>query len=76
MHLVRIQNGKAPKVAFTGSGREIAAKIKEMKLQSFHDAYYFEPGRFEKLGMNGEGSWDYYIIASSDDLAFYENKQF
>lgn len=76
MHLVRIQNGKAPKVAFTGSRKEVAAKIVEMKLQSFHDAYYFEPGHFEKLGMNGEGSHDYYIIASSDDLAFYENQQF
>jgi len=77
MHLLRIQSGKAPKIAFTGiSRKEVIAKIHEMKLQSFHDAYYFEPGHFEKLGMNGEGSCDYYIIASPDDLAFYENKQF
>jgi hypothetical protein len=76
MHLLRIQNGKSPKIAFTGSRKDVVAKIHEMKLQSFHDAYYFEPGHFEKLGMNGEGSHDYYIIASEDDLAYYENKQF
>jgi hypothetical protein len=76
MHLIRIQNDKPPKVVFTGSGREVANKIREMKLQSFHDAYYFEPGRFEKLGLNGEGSWDYYIMGSTDDLSFYEDKQF
>jgi NAD(P)H-flavin reductase len=76
MHLLRIQSGKAPKIAFTGKSRkEVVDKIKEMKLQSYHDAYYFEPGHFEKLGMNGEVR-DYYIIASPDDLAFYENKQF
>jgi hypothetical protein len=47
-----------------------------MKLCSFHDAYYYECAKFEKLGMNGEGSWDYYTIADTDDLSFYENKQF
>jgi len=72
MHLVRIQNDKDPKIVFTGSRKQIAEKIKEMKLQSFHDAYYFEPGRFEKLGMNEEGSWDYYQIADTEDLSFFE----
>jgi len=76
MHLIRIQSGKDPKIVFTGSRKDVITKIHELKLQSFHDAYFFEPGKFEKLGMNGEGSWDYYTIADTDDLSFYENKQF
>lgn len=76
MHLVRIQNEKDPKIIFTGSRSDIAKKIKEMKLCDFHGAYFFECGKFEKLGLSGEGSWDYYVIADTDDLSFYENKQF
>jgi hypothetical protein len=30
----------------------------------------------EKLGMNGEKTLDYYVIADAEDLSFYENKQF
>jgi hypothetical protein len=76
MHLIRIQKDKTPKIVFTGSRKEIADKIKELKLCNFHDAYYFECGKMEKLGMNGEKTLDYYVIADAEDLSFYENKQF
>ena len=74
MHLIRIQNDKSPKIVFTGSRKEVIVKIRELKLCSFHDAYYFECGKFEKLGQSGEKSWDYYIIADTEDLSFYENR--
>lgn len=74
MHLLRIQNDKSPKIVFTGSRKDVVAKIHELKLCSFHDAYFFECGKFEKLGQSGEKSWDYYTIADTDDLSFYENK--
>jgi DNA-binding Lrp family transcriptional regulator len=76
MHLVRVQKDKAPRIVFTGSRKEVITKIHELKLCSFHDAYFFECGKFEKLGMNGEDSWDYYTIADTEDMSFYENKQF
>lgn len=76
MHLIRIQKDKTPKIVFTGSRKEVVTKIHELKLCSFHDAYFFECGKFEKLGMNNEKSLDYYVIADTDDLSFYENKQF
>jgi hypothetical protein len=74
MHLIRIQNDKPPRIVFTGSKKQIAEKILEMKLCNFHDAYFYECAKFEKLGLSGESSWDYYIIAATEDLSFYENK--
>jgi len=63
MKLIRIQKGKKRKVIFEGTINEVADKIHEMDLEDYHDAFFYEHGKFENMGVCGEDTWDYYMIS-------------
>ena len=51
------------KVVFEGTINEVVDKIHEMNLEDYHDAFFYERGKFENMGVCGEDIWDYYMTS-------------
>ena len=67
MILVRYKNDSEPEITFEGSESEVIEKIHSLNLCDWHDVYFYERGKFENLGMNDTGFYDYYAIYDSVD---------
>ena len=67
MKLVRIRSRKKPQTVLEGTEKEIIAKIHELNLVDWHDAFFYENGKFENMGICGEKKWDYYMIKTKKD---------
>jgi len=66
MILVRLQNSKKPEIILEGKEEDLIKKIHELNLCDWHDAFFYERGKFENLGL-WEDEYDYYQIYTSEE---------
>lgn len=73
MILVRLRNNKDPKIIIHGNESELIKEIHKRNLCDYHDAYFYERGKFENLGLSSN-VWDYYTIYESKEEMINLNK--
>jgi hypothetical protein len=66
MILVRHRNNNEPEIVIDGVEKDIIKKIHELNLSDWHDAFFYESGKFENLGLNSD-VYDYYTIYTDID---------
>ena len=59
MILVRLRNNMEPIVIKEGSIDELIKEIHTLNLRDYHDAFFYERGKFENMGLYGD-TYDYY----------------
>tara|TARA_R110000772_G_scaffold5341_4_gene19193 strand:- start:11792 stop:12043 length:252 start_codon:yes stop_codon:yes gene_type:complete len=67
MILLRFRNDHKPKSVFHGSESGVIDKIHELELTDHHDAFFYKRGKFENLGLNPKGTYDYYLVCENGE---------
>jgi hypothetical protein len=60
--LVRLRSNLPEEIIIESDESDIIKKIHELNLVDYHDAFFYERGKFENMGLNECDIFDYYII--------------